>query len=115
MPYSSKAQQRFFHYMQSKGKMPKKTVNEYDQSTDFEDLPEKVEGYAMGGMIEDDFDYEKEHEEEFDSSGEPHTNDDLEDRHPMEYMNRGGKVRGYASGGMVSNPVFVKAIKRQRR
>lgn len=50
MPYKSKAQQKYFHYLESKGKMPKKTVKEFDEATDYEGLPEHVK-MAMGGMV----------------------------------------------------------------
>lgn len=51
-PYKSKAQQRYFHYLESKGKMPKKTVDEFDDSSDFEDMPERVQ-MSLGGRIPD--------------------------------------------------------------
>lgn len=116
MPYSSKAQQRYFHYLESKGKLPKKTVQEYDDSTDFEDLPERVEGYSEGGMIEpeNNYDWDMGHATSYDSSGEPHTEDELESEHPMEYMNKGGRAKKMNRGGVARDPEFVKALRRAR-
>lgn len=64
MPYKSAAQQRYFHYLESKGKMPKKTVEEFDRATDFEELPERVKKLAHGGMITDDMGYDFEDEDQ---------------------------------------------------
>lgn len=116
MPYSSKAQQRYFHYLESKGKLPKKTVKDYNESTEFDDLPESVDGYSQGGMIEpkNDYDWDMGHASEYDSSGEPHTEDELESEHPMEYMNRGGSVKKMNRGGAIKNPEFIKALRRAR-
>jgi hypothetical protein len=196
-PYKSGAQQRYFHYLESKGKMPKKTVDEFDHSTDYEHLPEKMnfggkahleygdedaphnfeempnmdrggrmkvmrhnemaphmnrggsmhvpeemeeaprlsrggramKGYAAGGMVDDEaytpdnYDYQMGHASEYDSAGEPHTEDDLEDEHPMEYMAAGGvvppahgmHVRGgkkMSKGGMARG--FAKALMKHR-
>lgn len=96
--------------------MPKKTVQEFDDETDFEDLPEEVPKYAFGGKVDplDSFDYMKGNEEEYDSSGEPHRDDDLEDKHPMEYMAHGGRVTRMARGGRVPSSDFVKALRRSR-
>lgn len=136
-PFKSRAQQKMFHYMESKGKMPKKTVDEFDEfddSTDFSHLPEHK--MAFGGEIEapehgdEDMEYDFPHDpdmpqhfahggmvnpdeeqgemDEFDSSGEPHTEDDMEDEHPMEFMSRGGRVRKMASGG------FARALRKAR-
>lgn len=41
MPYDSKAQQRLFHAKQKRGEISAKTVKEFDQSTDFSNLPER--------------------------------------------------------------------------
>lgn len=104
MPYKSKSQQRLFHYLQSKGKLPKKKVDEFDQSTDYSDIPEKM--WSGGVFVDPDDDQDQsaidansENEDEvtgnfhpYVSSGEPHTDDDLEYDHPMEYMNKGGMV-----------------------
>lgn len=116
MPYSSKAQQRLFHYLESKGKMPKKTVQEYDHASDFEHLPEEADhGYAHGGMVEESYDEEMGEAHDFDSSGEPHTDDEYEDEHPMEYMAHGGRVKKMAKGGMVAapHPMFAKALRKR--
>lgn len=42
MPYRSAAQQRFFHAMAAKGRIPMATVREWDAATDFASLPERV-------------------------------------------------------------------------
>jgi hypothetical protein len=42
MPYKSKAQSRKFHAMAKKGQIKKSTVKEFDQSTDFSNLPNHV-------------------------------------------------------------------------
>ena len=41
MPYESKAQQRKIHSLEAEGKIDPKTVQEFDQSTDFANLPER--------------------------------------------------------------------------
>jgi hypothetical protein len=41
VPYVSKAQQRAMHAKAERGEIPKKTVREFDQATDFKNLPEK--------------------------------------------------------------------------
>jgi hypothetical protein len=49
MPYKSNAQRRYFHYLESKGKMPKEEVDEWDQASKGDDLPEYVnEGGYVG-------------------------------------------------------------------
>lgn len=112
MPFKSKAQQRYFHYLESKGKMPKKTVNEFDEATDFEHLPEKKTGYAYGGEVEN-YDEEMGEASEYDSAGEPHTEDKLEDEEPMEFMSHGGMAKKMSRGGMVHNSNFAKALRKK--
>lgn len=41
MPYKSKKQQRKFHAMEERGEISPKVVKEFDQSTDFSNLPER--------------------------------------------------------------------------
>ena len=84
MPYKSKAQQKLFHYLESKGEMPKKTVEHYDEMTDFADLPEHIK-HAMGGIISEIQSSDLlEHPK--DTSGEP------EDDH-MDHSAEGGMVK----------------------
>lgn len=118
MPYKSSAQQKYFHYLESKGKMPKKTVKEFDESTNYEDLPEHVEKYSHGGRVpEENFDEQEGDASEYDSSGEPNTEpnteDKLEDEEPMEYMAKGGMIKKMSRGGKV-NPRFAKALSKAR-
>lgn len=95
------AQKRYFEYLESKGKMPKKP--EHDDAVMM----------AEGGMVEDENPDEEQGEmDEFVSSGEPHTEDEHEDEHPMEYMAHGGRVKRMAKGGKAPSPGFVKALKR---
>ncbi len=116
MPYKSASQQRYFHYLESKGKMPKKTVDEFDQATDFHGLPEHVKKMYDGGMVEDENpDVEQGEASEFDSTGEPHTEHYKEDDEPMEYMAHGGRVKRMARGGMVHNSGFAKALRKASR
>lgn len=92
--------------------MPKENVDEFDDDYDFSEMPEHA--YAVDGMVpENNYDYQMGHAMEYDSSGEPHTEDDLEDDHPMEYMSHGGRVKKMARGGMVPHPMFAKAIRKQ--
>ena len=42
MPYGSKAQARKFHAMLRRGEISKKTVQEFDKSTDFTKIPERA-------------------------------------------------------------------------
>ena len=116
MPYKSKSQQRYFHYLESKGKMPKKTVDEFDGATDFDHLPEEAHQYAHGGMVEDDesFDEEMGEAHDYDSAGEPHTEDDFEDEKPMEFMSRGGIVKRMGMSGKMPSPHFAKALRKAR-
>ena len=44
MPYASKAQQRFFHAAEARGKIDPSTVKDFDRATDFSHLPEKSKG-----------------------------------------------------------------------
>lgn len=98
MPYKSKAQARLFHHLESIGEMPKKTVSKYDKMTEFEDLPEHVKK-AMGGIIHELADSSI-LEHPVDTTGEPHTEGEREEEHPMEYMAHGGKAH-YSKGGKV--------------
>jgi len=41
MPYQSKAQQRKFHALQAEGKIDPATVKEFDDSTNFKNLPSR--------------------------------------------------------------------------
>jgi len=41
VPYASRAQQRKFHAMESRGEISGATVREFDRSTDFSKLPER--------------------------------------------------------------------------
>ena len=50
MPYKSQAQQRYFHYLESKGKLKKSVVDEFDQASKGKDLPKKL---AFGGMVDE--------------------------------------------------------------
>jgi len=47
MPFKSKAQQRAMEAKASQGEIPKKTINEFEQSTNFGILPERV-GHTSG-------------------------------------------------------------------
>lgn len=59
MPFKSKQQQKYFHYLNEKGKLPKSVdLHEWDKTTDFKDLPNKVPSrfqklrkLCMGGKI----------------------------------------------------------------
>lgn len=42
MPYKSDAQRKYFHFLESKGKLPKKTVAEFDKASKGKKLPERV-------------------------------------------------------------------------
>lgn len=161
MPYKSRAQQKYFHYLESKGKMPKKVVDEFDDTTAYDHLPEyaaahggmvphmehgeeaaphvkqgmpkygsgpsakmqhgdeqehmmkeRLPHFADGGMVGMNYDYDMGHATEYDSSGEPHTEFETEDEHPMEYMSQGGRAKKMAKGGMVARSKFVKALVR---
>lgn len=141
--------------------MPKKTVDEFNDSTDYHDLPERMSsggmvgrqeygtmkprkmnedmpsyagmsgrqehgtmvprrmreempGYAAGGFVEpeENYDWEMGHASEYDSSGEPHTEDDVESDHPMEFMAKGGRVKKMARGGMINRSNFAKALRK---
>jgi hypothetical protein len=52
MPYKSQAQRKYFNYLESKGKMPKKTVDDFNQASQGMDLPSKKMAY--GGFSRDD-------------------------------------------------------------
>jgi hypothetical protein len=53
MPYKSDAQRKYFHYLESKGKMPKSTVDEWDEASRGMDLPEhKRKKMHLGGSID---------------------------------------------------------------
>ena len=89
MPYKSAAQARLFHYLESKGEMPKKTVAKYDRMTEFEDLPERVKA-AMGGIMGEIA--EMDLDETLDTSGEPEKEDKLQGYGFAEHLKR--KMRG---------------------
>lgn len=42
MPYSSKAQARYFHAAMARGEIKKSTVKEFDKSTNFKKLASRV-------------------------------------------------------------------------
>jgi hypothetical protein len=88
MPNNSNARQRYFQYLESKGRLPKKQVDE------FSDLP----GYAEGGMVEDLYDAEELQEEDLEF-GEPDPGS------PKKFLRM-------AKGGKVRDPNFVKAIRK---
>lgn len=144
--------------------MPKKTVHEFDEATDYSGLPEHVkkafggrievpedyesmpdmassdygprhmheehdeeempyeshgenmpEHYAHGGIVpEDNYDYQMGNATSYDSTGEPHTEFEHEDEHPMEYMHKDGMMKKMARGGMMRSPDFVKALRKAR-
>jgi len=46
MPFKSKAQQKYMHWAQENGKLPKSVnLNEWDKATDFSKLPEKKDKF----------------------------------------------------------------------
>lgn len=46
MPFKSKKQQKYFHYLDEKGKLPKSIdLKEYNKSTDFKHLPEHADKF----------------------------------------------------------------------
>lgn len=57
MSFKSKAQQRYMHWAQEHGKLPKSVdLNEWDKATDFKTLPEKKSRFnklkkCMGGKV----------------------------------------------------------------
>ena len=57
--------------------------------------------------VPENFDEEEGHATSFDSAGEPGTEDELEDEHPMSYMAAGGRVK-------MPHPGFLRAISRMR-
>lgn len=101
MKQSNSARIRYFDYLEKKGKMPKPPQEDEMHGVDDESI-----------KPEDDFDYEMGHASDYDSSGEPHTDHDLEDERPMEFMSRGGMVKRMYKGGHVPNPRFAKALRR---
>jgi hypothetical protein len=113
--YKSQARDRYFSYLESQGKMPKKMDREFGESNEYEEMPEQ---YAYGGMVEEEeedlpYDYVMGHSRTPVSSGEPNTEFDFEDDHPMEYMNKGGMIKRMSKGGMVPrHPGFVKALRK---
>jgi hypothetical protein len=109
MPFKSKAQQKYFHYLESQGKMPKKTVDEFDKATDFEKLPEKVKAYSYGGEVESP-DEEQGEAHDYASSGEPHENEGFQSAEDME--NESGCPQcGYGAPKM-SHGGFAKALRK---
>lgn len=84
MPFKSKLQQRYMHFLKEKGKLPKSVnLDEYDEKTDFKHLPE--EKMAFGGEVEADEGWEDDgYNDHSDTSGEP-----------FYYMAEGGQVDSY--------------------
>lgn len=108
-PRKSHIRKKYFDYLESKGKMPKASAQDPGDSDEFEH-------FSHGGMVEDEsdnYDYEMGHQSEYNSSGDPHTEDKLEDEHPMEYMSNGGKVRRMAKGGLARPSGFIQAIRKK--
>lgn len=69
MPYKSDAQRRMFHYLLSKNKISKDTVDEFDKASKGKNLPEKLAyGGIVGGVYEDHL-YD---DHELDTSGYAH-------------------------------------------
>lgn len=99
------SKKRYFEYLEKQGKFPREASD---------DEP----GYAHGGYVEDDepesFDYEMGHAHDYDSSGEPHTDDKFEDEQPMEYMNKGGRAYRMSRGGRVPPSGFARALMKSR-
>lgn len=92
MKQVSRNQKRYVEFLQKQGKMP---VHSEDE-------------------IPENFDEEMGEAHEYDSSGEPHTEDKFEDEQPMEFMGYGGRVKRMARGGMVPHPKFAQALRKQR-
>ena len=113
-PYKSGAQRGYFHWLESKGKLPKSIdLHEWDEASKGKDLPEHVPEHWKGGPVEEmDGGHEKGWKnflEPHDSAGEPHTEEDREDEQPEEYMSHGGRVKKMAQGG------FAQALRMRRR
>lgn len=144
MPFKPKAQQKYFQYLESKGKMPKQKMayggmvdhmqeGEDRAPHDMEEMPdyegnyayiqqgvkeapeyeEEMPHFARGGIVPENYDRMMGDATEFDSTGEPHTEDKLEDEDPMEFMARGGRVKRMAKGGMVRSK-FANALRKMR-
>ena len=85
------------------------TTRGYGESRGFPDQEdEETPHFADGGIVPDEnFDYSEGHASEYDSSGEPGTEDYQEDEQPMSFMARGGRVKKMASGGKMPSPHFI--------
>lgn len=113
MKSNSRARDRYFDYLESQGKIPKKQMMDED-------------GYAYGGEVKENFDVLEGEAHDYDSAGEPHTSYKFQDEEPMEFndhgeienyddstnMYEGGKVKRMSRGGMVPHPNFAKALRR---
>ena len=48
MPFASKKQARYMHWMKSQGKLPNVDLNEWDKATDFKHLPKEKSSNKFG-------------------------------------------------------------------
>lgn len=90
MPYKSGSQRRYFHYLEEQGKMPKKTVDEFDEASKGMELPEHL---AYGGEVG--------------------LTDPMGDEAYQEKQSDEDDEQKMAHGGLVSH-AFAKALKRVR-
>ena len=51
MPYKSLKQEHMFHYLESKGKISPKVVDEWDAASKGKTLPRKVKKMSSGGNV----------------------------------------------------------------
>lgn len=93
MPFKSRAQQGYMHWLESKGKLPKSVnLNEWDEASKGKKLPQHLwegGGVDMDHPGDEGLDYSPNN-----SSGEPHTNEKLQADQNMEYMFAGGIMPG---------------------
>lgn len=125
MPFDSKKQQGYFHWLKGQGKLPKSIdLDEYDKSTDYSSLPSEAH-MAEGGEVGEYDDHDPMDEDlrngENPESGEP---DDgyafggMIKPHMPQAQQMKMRMGHMAKGGMVaphkSELSFAKALRRVR-
>lgn len=90
-------------YLEGRGKLPKSEAPENDDG---------AEPFAYGGMVEEPIDAPDDKVEEYETSGEPHTDEPLEAPKPIGLLAQGGRVKKMAAGGKVPHPMFARAIRK---
>lgn len=101
MPYKSQAQRKYFNYLESKGKMPKATVDEFNQASTGKDLPARKMAY--GGFSGDNNSQREFDQSQSSNPGYPDYKKRI-DGDGAQHFAEGGQVDGQTLGEKIHYP-----------